>query len=345
MSGSRAVSAKPRRGGGEREAGTGAPHGAPAGPRRPANPRGEAAPGKGENRPSPNLVTATLLGSFNPPADLETGEVFYGPASGVLIAYPDGGELYAVPHRVSKSNKGSGGGAELRQYQREAAELGFQEADRLAAERVEQRRERSTEESARRARSRVRKIVRFYGLAHMVTLTFPGDGVRDYDCALRLFQNFMHDHGELVRLDGHYVAVPELHPRGHGWHWHILVYRRFSRSELRCLRVGWTEYLRRKGMPPSGGANYVRVHLKNHGNTSAAAGYAAKYVGKTFEGTQVGKGRRRFFASQGAVVNRIPFNADSLEQVADMARRVAHGAVVIESPAEDGRPPIVWASW
>ena len=78
----------------------------------------------------------------------------------------------------------------------------------------------------------------------MVTLTFPAEGVHDYDRSLRYLQDFLHDHGELLRLGGHYLAVPELHPGGHGWHWHVLVGRRFAKVELADLRQGWTDFRR-----------------------------------------------------------------------------------------------------
>jgi hypothetical protein len=179
----------------------------------------------------------------------------------------------------------------------------------------------------------------------MVTLTFPGVGVHDYNRALRLLQNYIHDHGGQLHLGGHYLAVPELHPGKHGWHWHVLVHRRFSRQELDALWCGWTNYLGRKGIEPSGGARFVRVDVKRWGTASRAAGYAAKYVGKTFEGAAIGKGRRRFLVSLGAEIEAQRFVAASVEEVAAAVREEVPSAYVIEVGAEDGRPPIVWAGW
>ena len=264
---------------------------------------------------------------------------------GSVIEYPDGGgELSASVPRKGGPSRGSDNG-ELRQYERELRELGTAEADRLAEQRGDRRRARSGEEAARRARGRVRKVVRFYALTYMVTLTFPDKGVHDYNHALRLLQDFVHDHGQCLHLGGHYIAVPELHPGGHGWHWHVLVWRRFSKVELEALRCGWTDYLGRKGMVPSGGANFVRIDVKRWGSAVAAAGYAAKYVGKTFESSGIGKGRRRFLVSLGAEIEARRFVAGSVEEVAETVRAAVPSAHVIEVPSEDGRPPIVWAGW
>lgn len=268
----------------------------------------------------------------------------FGPVHGALTLYPDGAELYAAPYRAPSPVKDAGA-KELQVYLRELRDVGEVEADRRAAERREERAERSAAESARRSCSKVRKVVRSHGLDHMVTLTFPGDGVHEYDDALRLLQHFMHDHGELVRLGGHYLAVPELHPNGHGWHWHLLVGRRFTKPELHALRAGWTAYLSRKGMEPTGGAEWVRINVKAWGTSSDAAAYAAKYVGKTFEGSAVGKGRRRYLVSLGATVERVPFNADSLRHVTEAVQAAAPDAFVLELEADEGRPAIVWATW
>lgn len=203
---------------------------------------------------------------------------------------------------------------------------------------------RSNEESVRRAKTRVRRIVRYFGLRYMVTLTFPGVGVHEYDRALRLLQDFVHDHGQIVHLGGHYLSVPELHPGGHGWHWHVLVHRRFSKVELQALREGWTAFLGRRGMEPSGGAHWARVDVKAWGSAVRAATYAAKYVGKDLGVGRIGKNRRRFLASQGAVVESQRAWADSLDEVRAVAESVP-GAYLTVTEAEDGRPPIVWACW
>jgi len=268
-----------------------------------------------------------------------------GPVRGSIIDYPDGsGELFATVVRPGGRGTSSEIG-EWRLYHKEIREQGVPEADRRACERQDRRQERNREEAVRRARTRVRRVVRYYNLTYMVTLTFPGEGVHDYDQALRYLQDFVHDHGGLLRLGGHYIAVPELHPSGHGWHWHVLVCRRFTPSELAALRLGWTHFLGRRGMEPSGGARFVRIDVKAWGSACRAAGYASKYAAKTFEQASIGKGRRRFLSSQGAVVDKREFVAASVREVSLAVREEVPSAHVIEVEAEAGRPPIVWAGW
>jgi hypothetical protein len=275
--------------------------------------------------------------------DEETGEVFDGGVCVSVIEYPDGVELSAVP-RPQPVQTASVKESELQRYERELHEHGAAEANARAVERRRCRQQRSAEESVRRARTRVRRIVRAYGLRYMVTLTFPGDGVHDYDRALRLIQDFVHDHGTTVHHGDHYVAVPELHPAGHGWHWHVLVSRRFTKSELKALWCGWTAFLGRREMHPSGGAHYVRIDIKAWTSPSAASSYAAKYVGKSFGDSGHGKHRRRFLASRGAVVDAQKASADSLSEVLRVIESVP-GAVVRRIEADQGRPALVWAAW
>lgn len=318
-----------------------APKGAPGGPRRPAAPAAEV-PGRGGNRPGPSLVMTTLLGSFPVTVDHDTGEIMEGPVAVTLVEYPDGVELSAAPRTAGR--RGSREDQERKKYERELRDFGPAEANRRAAERREEKATRSKDESIRRAKSSVRKIVRYFALRFMVTLTFPGEGVHDYDRALRLLQDFMHDHGERIHLGGRYLAVPELHPGGHGWHWHVLVSRRFAKPELSALWEGWTAFLGRRGMQPSGGARYARIDVKDWGRASSAASYAAKYVGKSLEDGCLGKNRRRFLVSLGAKVQSISASAESLDEVEEVAQSVP-GAYVRHIEGEDGRPPIVWACW
>jgi hypothetical protein len=275
--------------------------------------------------------------------DLETGEIVEGNVGVSVYEYPDGVELTAVPRTPSRPKKDVAE-REWLQYEQDVRAVGPEEAKRRADERQAARAERTSDESVRRAKTRVRRVVRYFGLRYMVTLTFPGEGVHDYNQGLRVLQDFIHDHGARLHLGGQYVAVPELHPRGHGWHWHVLVGRRFSRAELRALRVGWTAFLGRKGMHPSGGATWVRIDVKDWGTSANAGGYASKYVGKSFEAAELGKNRRRFLASHGAVVQSEKAWAESLSEVEAVCESVPGGQVVL-TEREDGRPAIVWAVW
>lgn len=265
------------------------------------------------------------------------------------IEFPDGGgELFGIASGGrGRSRSGNRELGEWRQQQRERREFGPERAEELAAERREAKAARSAAECARRARSRVRRLCRQYGLRYMVTLTFPGQGVHDYNRALRLVQDFIHDHGELVHRDRReWLAVPELHPGGHGWHWHILVPCRFSKEELLALRVGWTECLRRRGMPPSGGATYTRIDVKDWRDSRRAANYAAKYVGKAFDDDAREKGRKRYLRPRGLDVPVQRGAAASLDEVRAAVEILGAGAVFESSTDEDWQgPAMVWASW
>jgi hypothetical protein len=233
----------------------------------------------------------------------------------------------------------------LLEEQEEVERLGPAEASRVLKRREQAQANRSAEESVRRARAKVRRLTRTYTLSYMVTLTFPGDGVHVYDRALRLLQDFVHDHGTLLHRGTFWLAVPEPHPGGHGWHWHILVPQRFSKAQLAGLREGWTAFLARRGIEPSGGARYTRIDVKAWGTAADAARYAAKYVGKGL-GEGLGKNRRRFLSAQGGQLNVQRCGIESLETLVDVLAAYDDVEVVrVERDDETGRPAIVWAGW
>lgn len=334
-----------RRDGGRPDAGAAAPKG--RGPRRPA-PGGVQpnAPGRGENRPEPSLVVASFLGRESEWVDPSTGEV-RPPVKVGFIEYPDGGgELYGIVNRVRSGRSTDAGLREWRTHQREVRELGQLKANERAEERRRAREERSASECARRARSNVRRLCRSYGLRYMVTLTFPGAGVHDYDRALQLVQDFIHDHGEALHCGREWLAVPERHPGGHGWHWHVLVPERFTKPGLKALRTGWTEFLRRRGMPPSGGARFVRIDVKRFGDAERAAMYAAKYVGKAFESGEREKGRKRYLRPTRLAVEVGQGSAGSLAEVRDAINEIGARTSFSSSDAKEWQgPPMVWATW
>lgn len=158
------------------------------------------------------------------------------------------------------------------------------------------------EKSRRRAARKLKRLARYEQLNVMVTLSFPGEGVHVYQESYRLISEFMHDHGELVDRGGAYVAVAEWHPGGHGSHWHVLVRRgRFSGPELRALREGWTSYLKGQGYVPSGGATWIRTHVKVYKSARTAANYAGKYLTKSI-GEGLEAGRQRYLRSEGMII-------------------------------------------
>jgi hypothetical protein len=132
----------------------------------------------------------------------------------------------------------------------------------------------------------------------MATFTFPGDGVQEYDRAYKLFAEWLHKFGRT--WFGVYLAVGELHPDGHGWHWHLLhpVDRRLNKEELYAMRQSWTDFVGRRGLTPGEGASVVRVRLDYMKSARVAGRYAGKYVSKGFgEAGGVAAGRQRYLRS------------------------------------------------
>lgn len=314
-------------------------------------PRGEMPDGvmhddhrRGES-PAASLVIATLLGREHEWFNTETGEIFDAPITAGFVVYPDGGvELWGVKASrrrrtdpeipIQCENLLQPSGPTVQPKHPDRAEEGPDDGPT-----------RSQQVSIRRARTRVRRMIRYYGLHLMVTLTFPGAGIHDYETALRYIQDFIHDHGRYLHLGGKWVAVPELHPGGHGWHWHVVVFKRFKRKELAALRTAWTDFLKRRGHLPSGGARYARIDLKDWGSPQKAAGYLAKYIGKSFEDDSRGKHRRRFLAALDMPVPSQRGGCATLEELRQLADRI--GCRFVFESFEDPRwsgPPMVWAS-
>ncbi|MBK5211604.1 MAG: hypothetical protein JJE36_04745 [Coriobacteriia bacterium] len=297
-----------------------------------------------------NLVNTTFFTSSSTRVNPITGEILplptIPPVSIGFIEYPDGGcELFGVRRITNKSTSAYLDTEELR-HEAEEKSYGNKEAERRAEERTEVNKARSTQMACRRAKTKVRRICRYYGLSVMVTLTFPGKGVHDYDEALHYVQKFINDHGSALYLDGVYVAVPELHPKGHGWHWHVLVHRRFTLEEKEWLDWQWTLFLERKGMKVSGGAKFVRINLKDFKNARSGAAYASKYIGKTFDSDERLKNRKRYLCSRKIHVEVKHGNAFSLDEVRNLIWQI-DDAYTFDSNENDEwlGPEVLWASW
>lgn len=210
--------------------------------------------------------------------------------------------------------------------------------------------ERSRAEAARRARARVRRMARMAELRYMWTLTFPDAGCHDLGEAVKLLTGWLkgrrHDVAGPGRefFGGEYVAVPELHPGGHGYHWHLLTNRRVP---FQALQVSWTAHLLRNGY--GDGRGHVRVHYKLFDSAKQAASYAAKYVSKTFdrEGIPLGTHRYRVGDSLGKLIPRygLVYCRDIHDAVAELFGDVLpEGARVFVKP-RDGIPESAWVGW
>lgn len=208
-----------------------------------------------------------------------------------VYVYPDGGELVGYRERVH---------------------LAPFLVDIKHGRRAGKTPEEYEKEHCRRAACMLRRRARNAGLVKMWTLTFPGQGIHDYDVAAQLFSRWMNDYGN-VFFRGYYVAVPELHPGGHGWHWHILTRKYIS---VEKVRRSWTNFLIRRGYEPTGGAKYVRIHVKRMGSSRRAASYIAKYVSKSI-GVGIPKGRKRYRYGENTA---LPVPAQRLTFLCDVYR-------------------------
>lgn len=130
-------------------------------------------------------------------------------------------------------------------------------------------------------------------MRYMLTLTFPAPGVHDYGVAEQLVAEWLRRNVQLVSASRRYVAVAELHPGGHGWHWHILT---DAYLQVQKLRISWTRWCTRYGLYPPPG-RWVRIDAKVWRDGKAAAFYAGKYVTKKCE---VPPGRHRYLMSNAA---------------------------------------------
>jgi hypothetical protein len=188
------------------------------------------------------------------------------------------------------------------------------------------------------------RLARYSSMQNMYTLTFPGEGVHDYGDAYKLVSGFVRDKGGWLRDRG-YLAVAELHPRGHGWHWHILFRGpRMPRSILMELQKTWSAYVRSHAdIPGWDGRSLVRHHVKRWSSARMAARYAGKYVAKNV-GEGLAPGRQRYLRGEGLTM---PAPATSFHP-----SWLATLGAIPHSPhfwerCFDGRPtaPYIWVSY
>lgn len=293
-----------------------------------------------------NLVNTTFFTRNSLRVNPITGEYLelphIPPVSIGFIEYPDGGaELFGVRRIDRKSNNS------------DDFESLPDENDSVSCEKREKQTLTPADKASwsrlsacRRAKTKVRRICRYYGLHVMVTLTFPSEGIQDYDTALYCVQKFINDHGECLHLGGVYVAVPELHPSGHGWHWHVLIERTLTKEELNNLRWQWTLFLERKGIYLSSGAKFARINVKAFANAQNGAAYASKYIGKSFESDTREINRKRYLASKRAMVPIKHGNAFSLDEVRSFLFKIEGTFVYDSSNSDDwSGPDTLWACW
>ena len=161
------------------------------------------------------------------------------------------------------------------------------------------KRERSDDVSARRAKKQVRLCCKQIQADRMVTLTYRENMV-DRETALKHFDRFRRKLGKHHTF--HYVAVIEEQQRG-ALHFHIAIHGRQSYHLLRSI---WYSVL---GLGQRG-ETLGQVHVRNpsefgFGKNGAhkLAGYLAKYVGKTMDCRELDQ--KRYFRSRGIVLPEV----------------------------------------
>lgn len=172
------------------------------------------------------------------------------------------------------------------------------------------------EDSARRARRRVRWLTREIGADHLLTLT-TREAKNDPVQILRRFERF----AELYRkaLSGRgfqYVAVPEPHPSNPD-HWHVHAAVR-GRIHVNVARGIWAGLCGGRGM---GNVDAQWIKCRSGLDRSVrVARYISKYVTKTFDAANFPEGRKRYRASRTSLAPRskVVFGAASCNEAFDV---------------------------
>jgi hypothetical protein len=198
--------------------------------------------------------------------------------------------------------------------------------------------ERPASEAVRRARAQVRRYCAANLLNRFGTLTYAGGGCHDPLAAradvARFFRRLR------VGLGGErlpYVWVPELHPGGHGFHFHIAVARYIARGLIEeAWGHGFVHITLIGDLPVGSGARE---------EARVAARYLSKYLGKGFSAG----GLNRYDVAQGFQPKAEPITGPTEAGVIGEAAERMGGPpdVLWRSVNEPGwrAPQAVWLQW
>jgi hypothetical protein len=201
--------------------------------------------------------------------------------------------------------------------------------------------ERSQQEAARRARSRLRRYCAANRLNRFATLTYAGAGCFDP-------QQLRADVGEFFRdlrrdLGGKalpYAWASEWHPGGHGLHVHFAVGRYVGQ---RLIRDAWGRgitHIKLIGDLPVGSGALEEARR--------AAAYLAKYVTKNIDDERIAR-LHRYEVAQGFQPIKVPLAGDSERAViAEASERMGGVPVRVWRSAEQEGwrgAPAYWCAW
>jgi hypothetical protein len=201
--------------------------------------------------------------------------------------------------------------------------------------------ERSQQESARRARAKLRRYCAANRLNRFATLTYAGAGCFDPE-RLRV------DVGEFFRglrreLGGKplpYAWASEWHPGGHGLHVHFAVGRYVGQRLIRDVWGRGITHIKLIGDLPVGSGALEEARR--------AASYLAKYVSKNVGDERIPR-LHRYEVAQGFQPAKIECYGRTAEDVIERASGYmgsAPGHVWLSSSVEGWHgPPACWAQW
>jgi hypothetical protein len=201
--------------------------------------------------------------------------------------------------------------------------------------------ERSEQEAARRARSKVRRYLAANRLNRLATLTYAGEGCFDHSQLRSDVAEFFRGlRGEVGGKALPYLWVPEWHPGGHGLHVHFAVGRYVRQSLIRDLWGRGIVHIKLIGDLPVGSGALAEARR--------VAGYMGKYVTKNVADERVPR-LHRYEVAQGFQPQPLPLLGASEEAVLEQACGVMGGVPsrLWRSADQEGwrGPPAYWCAW
>jgi hypothetical protein len=225
---------------------------------------------------------------------------------------------------------GEGGGCFVPSFRRDAVGGGAPDG------------ERSAQEAARRARSKLRRYCASNRLNRFATLTYAGAGCFDRQQLRSDVAGFFR--GLRRELGGEplaYAWTSEWHPGGHGLHVHFAVSRYVRQRLIRDVWGRGITHIKLIGDLPVGSGALEEARR--------AAAYLAKYVSKNIADERIPK-LHRYEVAQGFQPRKVPLAAESDEAVIAQACEQMGGELpsrVWRSSEQEGwrAPPAYWCAW
>jgi hypothetical protein len=186
-------------------------------------------------------------------------------------------------------------------------------------------------ENTRRARSKVRRLVRAYDLTRLLTFTngsHDSEGFDTRSAALDAYYGFDRYCRDLLGNTPRLVVAERGGKRGR-WHIHVLI-RRGYRIPYRGIIRAWSAHMERLGYHSATGIHRFHAgdefgkHKDGFTSSRVAANYAAKYLGKHADDDARISGEHRYRSYNAAaplpVVTRHADLGAAMSDLRDMVR-------------------------